>query len=107
MDAARGDHVSCLEFLLRSYGGSLTAEDGLDREAIHHAAQAGALGALQFLLENGADVNKTASVNSITPLHYAAKVRIVYYVMLVVQRCSCVDDIHTRACELCTCKTPI
>ena len=79
MDAARGDHILCLEFLLCSYGGSLTAEDGLGRQAVHHAAQAGALGALQFLLENGADVNKTASVNSITPLHYAAKVCIVYY----------------------------
>ena len=74
MDAAQGDHVPCLEFLLRSFGASLGAEDGLGRQAIHHAAQAGALGALQFLLENGADVNKTASINSITPLHYAAKV---------------------------------
>jgi ankyrin repeat protein len=74
MDAARGDHVPCLEFLLRTCGASLGAEDGLGRQAVHHAAQAGALGTLQFLLENGAEVNKTASVNSITPLHYAAKV---------------------------------
>ena len=75
MDAARGDHVPCLEFLLHGYGASLSAEDGLGRQAVHHAAQAGALWALKFLLENGADVNKTASINSITPLHYAAKVR--------------------------------
>lgn len=78
MDAARGDHVPCLEFLVRCYGTPLLigAEDGLGRRGIHHAAQAGALGALRFLLENGAEVNRTASVNSITPLHYAAKVRV-------------------------------
>ena len=75
MDAARGDHVPSLKFLLHEYGASLSAEDGLGRQAIHHTAQTGALEALEFLLENGADVNKTASVNSITPLHYAAKVR--------------------------------
>lgn len=55
---------------------SLDAEDVLGRQAIHHAAQAGALGTLECIILEGADVNRQASVNYITPLHYAAKVRL-------------------------------
>lgn len=51
----------------------MDVEDVLGRHAIHHAAQAGALRALECLIRLGADVNKLASVNNIAPLHYAAK----------------------------------
>ena len=74
MDAARSDHVPSLEFLLHVYGASLGAEDELGRQATHHAAQSGAVRTLEYLIKGGADVNKRAGVNSITPLHYAAKV---------------------------------
>ena len=101
MDAVRGDHVTTTEFLLYKCGvsqymcilsdclmsvlfnyhtflfffkASLDAEDILGRKAIHHAAQAGALGSLRCIIGAGADVNQPASVNNITPLHYAAKV---------------------------------
>ena len=53
---------------------SLTREDGLGRQAIHHASQAGATAALWLLIQEGADVNVRAGVTSITALHYAAKV---------------------------------
>ena len=63
-----------LEHLLHTCCASLAAEDQLGRRVTHHAAQSGAVRVLEWLLENGADVNKKAGVNSITPLHYAAKV---------------------------------
>ena len=78
--------MALLEFLLHRCGASLSAVDELGREATHHAAQSGAINALECLLINGADVNKKASINSITPLHYAAKVR-------QVVKCYGIDDI--------------
>lgn len=74
MDSVRGGHSSTAEFLIESYNASIEVEDSLGRQAIHHAAQAGAVNSLKCLIEHGADVNKKASVNDITPLHYAAKV---------------------------------
>ena len=74
MDAARSDHIPSLELLLHVYGASLDGEDELGRQATHHAAQSGAMKTLEYLVRGGADVNKRAGVNSITPLHYAAKV---------------------------------
>ena len=53
---------------------NLDAEDILGRKAIHHASQAGAVGSLRCIITAGADVNQPASINNITPLHYAAKV---------------------------------
>ena len=53
---------------------SLYAEDILGRQAIHHAAQGGATNTLEYVIQEGANVNKLASVNNISPLHYAAKV---------------------------------
>lgn len=63
------------DFYLYDPQASLDTEDVLGRQAIHHAAQAGALGTLECIILEGADVNQPASVNCITPLHYAAKVR--------------------------------
>lgn len=74
MDASRGDNVLTTIILIEEFGSQLDIEDILGRQAIHHAAQAGAVGVLKCLVEHGADVNKKASVNHITPLHYAAKV---------------------------------
>ena len=54
---------------------SLDAEDILGRRAIHHAAHQGAMEALECVIREGAEVNQVAGVNNITPLHYAAKVR--------------------------------
>jgi len=63
------------DFYLYDPQASLDTEDVLGRQAIHHAAQAGALGTLECIILEGADVNQPASVNCITPLHYATKVR--------------------------------
>ena len=90
MDAARGNHAPSVEFLLHEFGASLGVEDSLGRQAIHHAAQFGALKSLEFLVANGADVNKKASINSITPLHYAAKVDVDHRFKISVFKCVCV-----------------
>ena len=74
MDAARGDHVMVLEFLLDVCNADVSTCDVLGRCGLHHAAQAGAGQAVRCLVSRGADVNQPASVNGITPLHYAAKV---------------------------------
>ena len=74
MDAARANHVTVIEYLLDVCGASLDEEDVLGRRGLHHAAQAGAGQAIECLVARGAVVNQGASVNSITPLHYAAKV---------------------------------
>ena len=63
------------DFYLYDPQAGLDTGDVLGRQAIHHAAQAGALGTLECIILEGADVNQPASVNCITPLHYAAKVR--------------------------------
>ena len=75
MDAARGNHVTTMAYLLDTCQAGLTRVDVLGRQALHHAAQAGAGEAIEWLVATGADVNQGASVNCITPLHYAAKVR--------------------------------
>ena len=54
---------------------SLDAEDILGRQAIHHAANQGAIETLECVIREGAEVNQVAGVNNITPLLYAAKVR--------------------------------
>ncbi len=77
MDSARGKNSDATSFLLECYGARIDMVDNLERQAIHHAAQAGATNSLKCLIEHGADVNKKASINAITPLHYAAKVNIV------------------------------
>ncbi len=74
MDSARNNNAQTATFLLDSYSARVDLTDSLGRQAIHHAAQAGATDTLQCLVERGADVNKKASINDITPLHYAAKV---------------------------------
>ena len=74
MDAARGNHVGVVEYLLDEYGADAAASDVLGRRALHHAAQAGAGEAIECLLARGSEVNQGVSVNAITPLHYAAKV---------------------------------
>ena len=75
MDAVRGNHLTTTKFLLQEYHCHLEREDSLGRQAIHHASQAGSTKTLDYLVKYGANVNRGASVNSITPLHYAAKVR--------------------------------
>lgn len=74
MDAARGNHVTVLEYLLDVCNADVSTLDVLGRCGLHHAAQAGAGQAVRCLVSRGADVNQPASVNAITPLHYAAKV---------------------------------
>ena len=49
-------------------------EDVLGRSAIHHASLAGAVQALEYIIQEGEFVNKLARVGQATPLHYAAKV---------------------------------
>ena len=65
--------------------------DLLGREALHLAAQGGCTDVLRFLIDHcKVDINRAAGVGSVTPLHYAAKVRGVhknkqkleYYVIL-------------------------
>ncbi len=63
-----------LQFLLDVWGAAIRAEDVLGRHALHHGAQAGAGESLEYLLSRGAEIDTGASVNGITPLHYAAKV---------------------------------
>ena len=74
MDAARGNHVAIMAYLLDTCHAGLATTDILGRQALHHAAQAGAGEAIEWLVERGSEVNQGASVNEITPLHYAAKV---------------------------------
>lgn len=74
MDASRGNHVDVTQYLLETCGASLEAADVLGRHALHHASQAGAVEAIQYLLQQGVAVNQPVSINAITPLHYAAKV---------------------------------
>ena len=74
MDAARGNHVDVVHFLVEVWQADLGAEDVLGRRALHHASQSGSAEVIQYLVGAGADVNQPASVNHITPLHYAAKV---------------------------------
>lgn len=74
MDASRGNNARAANILLEDFDAHLDVEDTLGRQAIHHAAQTGAVDVLKCLFDHGADVNKKASVNNITPLHYAAKV---------------------------------
>lgn len=74
MDASRGDSVQAFVILIEEFGVQLDCEDTLGRQAVHHAAQAGAVSVLECLTDHGADLNKKASVNLISPLHYAAKV---------------------------------
>lgn len=78
MDAAHGNHVTVMVYLLEAHGASLEVADILGRNGLHHAAQAGAGEAIECLVMKGADINQGASVNSITPLHYAAKVKHTY-----------------------------
>ena len=74
MDASRGNHTDVIKFLLDTWGADLQAEDTLGRHALHHAAQAGAGDAIDYLIGMGADVNMRSRENWVTPLHYAAKV---------------------------------
>lgn len=74
MDAARGNHVAVMAYLVEACRADLEKADILGRQALHHAAQAGAGEAVEWLIERGSEVNQGASVNAITPLHYAAKV---------------------------------
>ena len=67
--------MAVLQYLLDTCQASLEAADVLGRQALHHAAQAGAGDSITFLTARGAGVNQPASINAITPLHYAAKVR--------------------------------
>ena len=55
---------------------SILREDNLGRQAIHQAAQAGAIDSIQFLVEE-CSVNPAtpSSGQKVTPLHVAAKVR--------------------------------
>lgn len=73
MDAARGNHVPLMVYLLDTCQAGLAGMDVLGRQALHHAAQGGAGEAIQCLAGRGAGVNDSASINSLTPLHYAAK----------------------------------
>ena len=92
MDAARGNHVTVLQYLLDEYKASLELSDVLGRCGLHHAAQAGAGEAIECLVARGADVNQAVSVNSITPLHYAAKVTVRAYI--------CLHIIHSQTSQL-------
>ncbi len=74
MDAARGNHVGVVKFLVETWHIDLSKEDILGRHGLHHASQSGAGEVIDYLVSAGADVNLTASVNAISPLHYAAKV---------------------------------
>lgn len=74
MDAARGDHVDVVEFLLGTWQADLFAEDVMGRRVLHHAAQAGSAEVIRCLVRKRVDVDRSASVNHISPLHYAAKV---------------------------------
>ena len=50
-------------------------EDNLGQQAIHQAAQAGAVESLKLLVkEYGVDPSVSSSVQGVTPLHVAAKV---------------------------------
>lgn len=73
MDACRANHVETAMYLLDHYKANLGKEDVLGRQAIHHAAQAGALLTLEWIISRGADVNKRSNASGTTPLHYAAK----------------------------------
>ena len=95
MDASRGDNVLATIILMKEFGSQLDIEDTLGRQAIHHAAQAGAVGVLRCLVEHGADVNKKASVNHITPLHYAAKVSIRSRLFCI---CFCIEHSFLLLC---------
>ena len=75
MDAAQGNYVDVVEFLLDEWQANLFAEDVMGRRVLHHAAQAGAAEVIQYLAWRKVDVNRLVSVNHISPLHYAAKVR--------------------------------
>ena len=66
--------MGVMTYLLEVWKVDLKAEDILGRRALHHAAQAGAEDAIECLIKAGGEINKGVSVNSITPLHYAAKV---------------------------------
>eukprot|EP00092_Neocalanus_flemingeri_P015085 GFUD01016296.1.p1 GENE.GFUD01016296.1~~GFUD01016296.1.p1 ORF type:complete len:368 (+),score=151.48 GFUD01016296.1:51-1154(+) len=49
MDAARGDHLACIQSLLARQGVDLSAEDRMGRRVVQVAAQAGAVTVLEYL----------------------------------------------------------
>ena len=58
----------------------VSVEDNLGRQAIHQAAQAGAVDSIKFLVEEcDIDPSTASSGQEVTPLHVAAKVRRLYY----------------------------
>ena len=75
MDAARGNHMGVVTYLVEVWRADSFSADILGRRALHHASQSGAGLVIRYLVAAGADVNEPVSVNAITPLHYAAKVR--------------------------------
>jgi len=75
MDAARGNHVGVVSYLVEVWQADSCSEDILGRRALHHASQSGAGLVIRYLVAAGADVDEAVSVNAITPLHYAAKAR--------------------------------
>jgi ankyrin repeat protein len=97
MDAAQGNHQEVAQCLLHHHKGCLKMEDSQGRQAIHHASQAGATDALQLLLTEGAEVDALASMTGLTPLHYAAKVRVYHVVRSLVVKCRMHTSTH-HAC---------
>lgn len=69
--AARGD-VEVLGDML-AYGADIGQRNGAGRTALAEAARAGALGAVNTLLRQGADPNVYGTRSGFTPLHLAAK----------------------------------
>ena len=95
MDAARGDNVDVVDFLLGVWHADVLAEDVMGRNVLHHVAEAGATLVIQHLGNRELDVNKLAGPSNSSPLHYAAKVGVALHAWT-----SCVFIVEIEARDL-------